>query len=205
MQTLAFLDAEALLRMGGILLVCLLVFASIGMFFCFFLPIGGVLFTVGILTATGTLQYSISTVCCLLIFSSFLGSLVGYGIGRSTGSYFYARKDSRFFRRSYLESTEIFYNKHGAIAIIGGYFLPVIRAFTPVLAGIIRVKFNRFLFLSFTGSVIFIAVFVLLGFLVGSLPVLKPWLKYIVAGFILVVTIPLVIKVVTQMRKPATN
>ncbi len=205
MPTLVFLDAEALLRMGGILLVCLLVFASVGMFFCFFLPIGGVLFTVGILTATGTLHYSIHTVCCLLIFSSFFGGLVGYGIGRSTGNYFYTRKDSRFFRRSYLDSTELFYNKHGAIAIMGGYFLPVIRAFTPVLAGIIKVKFNRFFFLSFLGSVTFISVFVLLGFLVGSLPVLKPWLKYIVAGFILMVTIPLVIKVVTQMRKPTTN
>ena len=205
MPTLVFLDAEALLRMGGILLVCLLVFASVGMFFCFFLPIGGVLFTVGILTATGTLHYSIHTVCCLLIFSSFFGGLVGYGIGRSTGNYFYTRKDSRFFRRSYLDSTEIFYNKHGAIAIMGGYFLPVIRAFTPVLAGIIKVKFTRFFCFSLVGSFVFIGIFVLTGYLVGSLPFLKPWLKYIVAGFILIVTIPLFIKIIRQLKKPTGN
>ena len=202
MPTLIFLDAEALLRMGGILLVCLLVFASVGMFFCFFLPIGGVLFTVGILTATGALQYSIHMVCSLLIFSSFFGSLVGYGIGRSTGNYFYTRKDSRFFRRSYLDSTEIFYNKHGAIAIMGGYFLPVIRAFTPVLAGIIKVKFTRFFCFSLVGSIVFIGIFVLTGYLVGSLPFLKPWIKYIVAGFILIVTIPLFIKIIRQLKKP---
>lgn len=205
MPTLVFLDAEALLRMGGILLVCLLVFASVGMFFCFFLPIGGVLFTVGILTATGALQYSIQMVCSLLIFSSFFGSLVGYGIGRSTGNYFYTRKDSRFFRRSYLDSTEIFYNKHGAIAIMGGYFLPVIRAFTPVLAGIIKVKFTRFFCFSLVGSIVFIGIFVLTGYLVGSLPFLKPWLKYIVAGFILIVTIPLFIKIIRQLKKPTGN
>ena len=205
MPTLIFLDAEALLRMGGILLVCLLVFASVGMFFCFFLPIGGVLFTVGILTATGALQYSIHMVCSLLIFSSFFGSLVGYGIGRSTGNYFYTRKDSRFFRRSYLDSTEIFYNKHGAIAIMGGYFLPVIRAFTPVLAGIIKVKFTRFFCFSLVGSIVFIGIFVLTGYLVGSLPFLKPWLKYIVAGFILIVTIPLFIKIIRQLKKPTGN
>ena len=184
------------------MLVCLLVFASVGMFFCFFLPIGGVLFTVGILTATGALQYSIHMVCSLLIFSSFFGSLVGYGIGRSTGNYFYTRKDSRFFRRSYLDSTEIFYNKHGAIAIMGGYFLPVIRAFTPVLAGIIKVKFTRFFCFSLVGSIVFIGIFVLTGYLVGSLPFLKPWIKYIVAGFILIVTIPLFIKIIRQLKKP---
>ena len=85
---------------------------------------------------------------------------------------------------------------------MGGYFLPVIRAFTPVLAGIIKVKFTRFFCFSLVGSIVFIGIFVLTGYLVGSLPFLKPWIKYIVAGFILIVTIPLFIKIIRQLKKP---
>ncbi len=205
MQILLFFDADSLVKVGGLFLVCLLVFCSVGLFFCFFLPIGAVLFTVGILTATGDLGYSIYVVCVLLVLSSILGSLAGYGMGRSTGNFFYTRKDSRFFRRSYLTSTETFYKKYGAMAMIGGYFLPVIRTFAPVLAGIIKVKFSSFLSVSLIGSIVFIGIFVLTGYLVGSLPFIKPWLKYIVAGFILVVTVPLVIRIIRQMKKPARD
>ncbi len=200
-HVLLFIDAASLIRYGGFTLICLLVFCSVGLFFCFFVPIGGILFAVGVLAATNNLLPPVFIVCLLLTLSSLAGSLAGYGFGRSTGKFFYTRKDSRFYRRSYLISTEEFYKKYGSLAIAGGYFLPIIRTFAPVLAGIIKVKFQRFLILSIVGSVIFISVFVLLGYLIGSLPFLKPWLKYIVAVFILAVTVPLVVKIVRSMRK----
>ncbi|WP_276501458.1 DedA family protein [Terrimonas pollutisoli] len=202
-QVLLYLDAESLIRYGGVFIVCLLVFCSVGVFFCFFLPIGGILFTAGIFAATGDLVQHVFTICWLLILSSVAGSLAGYGLGCSTGNFFYTRKGSRFFRRKYLIATEEFYKKYGALTLIAGYFLPIIRTFAPVLAGIIRMKFQRFLLYTITGSVIFILVFVLTGYLIDSLPVLRSWLKYIVTFFILVVTIPLVIKIVREMRKPA--
>ena len=122
-QMLLYIDAESLISHGGIFLVCLVMFCSVGLFFCFFLPIGGILFTVGILTATGDLVYSIFTICFLLILSSIAGSLAGWAIGRSTGNFFYTRKDSRFFRRKYLIATEEFFKKYGAVALIAGLFL----------------------------------------------------------------------------------
>ena len=199
---LLYLDAESLIRYGGVFVVCLLVFCSVGFFFCFFLPIGGILFTVGIFVATGDLPQSVFTICWLLTVSSVAGGLAGYGFGRSTGNFFYTRKDSRFFRRKYLIATEEFYKKYGALALIAGYFLPIIRTFAPVLAGIIRMQFQKFVICTITGSIIFILVFVLTGYLIGNVPLLKPWLKYIVAVFILVVTIPLVVKIVREMKKP---
>lgn len=201
-QMLLFLDAESLIRYGGIFLVCLLMFCSVGLFFCFFLPIGAILFTAGILTASGDLVYSIFTVCFLLIISGVAGSLAGYGIGRRTGNFFYTRNDSRFFRRKYLIATEEFYKKYGAMAVIAAYFLPIIRTFAPVLAGITGMKFQRFLVSAIIGSVLFILAFVLTGYLIGNLPVLRPWLKYIVTVFILVVTIPLIVKIIREMKKP---
>jgi len=201
-QMLLYLDAESLIRYGGIFLICLMVFCSVGLFFCFFLPIGGILFTVGILTATGDLLYSIFTICFLLILSSVVGSVTGWAIGRSTGNFFYTRKESRFFRRKYLIATGEFYKKYGAMALIAAYFLPIIRTFAPVLAGITKMKFQRFLLSTTTGSVVFILAFVLTGYLIGNLPVLRPWLKYIVGVFILVVTIPLILKIIREMKKP---
>jgi membrane-associated protein len=199
------MNAESLIRYGGFILICLLVFCSVGLFFCFFIPIGGILFAVGVLAATNDLLPPIFTVCLLLTLSSVAGSLTGYGIGRSAGNFFYTRPESRFFRRSYLTSTEEFYKKYGRLAVAGGYFLPIVRTFAPVLAGIIKVNFQRFLTLSIIGSAIFILVFVLLGYLIGSLPFLQPWLKYIVAVFVLAVTVPLVVKIVRAIRKPGSS
>ncbi|MGE9313278.1 DedA family protein [Niabella sp. CJ426] len=199
------MDAESIIRYGGLVVVCLLVFCSIGLFFCFFLPVGAVLFTVGLLSAKEDLLPSLPVVCLLLIASAVAGSITGYGIGRSTGKFFYSRKESRFFRRSYLSSTEAFYKKHGSMAIAGSYFLPIVRTFAPVLAGIIKVKIQRFIILSTMGSAGFTLTFVLTGYLMGSVPFLQPWLKYIIGVFVLVVTIPLIIKVIKTMRKPADS
>ena len=197
------MDAESLIRYGGIILICLLVFCSTGLFFCFFFPIGGILFATGILAAKENLLPSIFTICILLTLSSLAGSLAGYGIGRSTGTFFYTRAESRFFRRSYLTSTEYFYKKYGSLAMIGCYFLPIIRTFAPVLGGIIKIKFQRFLILNSIGSAVFISVFVLTGYMIGSLPFLQPWLKYIITVFVLGVTVPMIVKIIRTMRKPA--
>jgi membrane-associated protein len=199
------MDAESIIRYGGLVVVCLLVFCSIGLFFCFFLPIGAVLFTVGLLSAKEDVLPSLPVVCLLLIASAVAGSITGYGIGRSTGKFFYSRQESRFFRRSYLSSTEAFYKKHGSMAIAGSYFLPIVRTFAPVLAGIIKVNIQRFIVLSTMGSAGFTFTFVLTGYLMGSVPFLQPWLKYIIGVFVLIVTVPLIIKVIKTMRKPADS
>lgn len=195
------MDAESIIRYGGLVVVCLLVFCSIGLFFCFFLPIGAVLFTVGLLAAKEDLHLPLPGVCLVLIISAVAGSITGYGIGRSTGKFFYSRKESRFFRRSYLTSAEDFYKKYGALAIAGSYFLPIVRTFVPVLSGIIKVDINRLIIMNIIGSTVFISIFVLSGYLMGRAPFLQPWLKYIIAGFVLIVTVPLIIKVIKTMRK----
>lgn len=197
---LLFFDAESLIRYGGLIIVCLVVYANTGLFFCFFLPSGAVLFTAGIFTATGDLSYNFFTVCFVLILASVLGSITGYGFGRKVGPALYRRKDSRFFRRQYLISTETFYKKHGAVTCITGYFLPIIRTFAPVVAGMIKLNFRRFILLTFIGSVLWIVSFVSAGYFIGSRPFLKPWLKYIVIGFILVVTVPLIIRIIKGIK-----
>lgn len=196
-----FIDAESLIRHGGLLAVFLIVYGSTGIFFCFFLPSGVLLFTAGILTATGDLDYSIYTVCGLLVLASVLGNITGYGLGRKAGPLLYSRKDSRFFRKQHLRTAESFYLKYGWLALTVGLYLPIVRTFASAVAGMVRLNFRRFIFLSFTGSVAWVLGFVLSGYFIGSRPYLKPWLKYIVMGFILLVTLPLLIKLVMVLRK----
>lgn len=204
-NTLLFLDAESLIRYGGLLIICLVVYGSTGLFFCFFLPSGAVLFTAGVLTATGGLHNNIFTVCSLLILASFLGSVTGYEFGRRAGPVLYRRKDSRFYKRRYLIAAETFYKKYGGLALTTGYFLPIIRTFAPVVAGMVKVKFRRFVLFTFTGSVTWILSFVLAGYFIGSRPYLKPGLKYIIPVFFLIITIPLIIRIIKGIKKSGAD
>jgi len=193
-------NAESLIRNGGLLIVFLLVYGSTGLFFCFFLPTGAALFATGVFVATGGLDYPLFMVCCLLIAASVLGNITGYWFGRKTGPLLYNREDSKFFRKQHLKTTNAFYHKYGWLALTGGLFLPVIRTFASIAAGIIKLDFRRFLLLTFSGSVIWILSFVPAGYLIGSRPFLKPWLKYIVPAFILIVTLPIIIRMIKELR-----
>ena len=201
---LKIFDPESLISNGGLLIVFLLVYGSTGLFFCFFIPTGAILFTAGIFTATGGLQNDIFIVCSLLILASVSGNLTGYWFGWKTGPLLYKRKDSRFFKKQHLTTAETFYNKYGWLALTVGLYLPIIRTFASIVAGMVRLTFRRYILLTVAGSVVWILSFVLAGYFIGSRPYLKPWLNYIVVGFILVVTIPLIIwifKELSKMRK----
>jgi len=198
---LKIFDPESLVSDGGLLIVFLLVYGSTGLFFCFFIPSGALLFTAGIYTATGGLQYDLFTVCCLLILASIFGNLTGYWFGWKTGPLLYKRKDSRFFKKQHLKTAETFYNKYGWLALTVGLYLPIIRTFASIVAGMVKLDFRRFILLTVTGSVVWILSFVLAGYFIGSRPFLKPWLNYIVIGFILVVTIPLIIWIFKELKR----
>jgi membrane-associated protein len=194
-------NAESLIQYGGLLLVFLAVYCQTGLFFCFFLPSGALMFTAGVFVATGKLDYHIIAVCTLLILAAVLGNLTGYWFGRKTGPLLYQRKESRFFKRQHLKAAENFYEKWGGAALAAGLFFPIIRTFAPIVAGMIRMDFRRFLLYTALGSIAWILSFVLAGYLIGSVPALKPYLKYIVMGIVVVVTIPIVIRVVKEFRK----
>ena len=193
-------DSESLIRYGGLFILFLAVFCQTGLFFCFFIPSGGLLFTAGVFVATGDLHENLFIVCGVLIIASSLGNMVGYYFGQKAGPMMYKRKDSRFFKRRYLDKAEVFYKRYGNIALAGGLFLPITRTFSPILAGVIKLNFSRFMILTFIGSVLWISTFVLAGYLVGIMPFLKQYLKYIVIGIIISVTIPILIGMVRNIK-----
>jgi len=181
-------------------MVCLVVFCNTGLFFCFFLPGGAVLFSTGVLVAAGKLPYNTLTVVVLLFISSVAGSVCGYFLGKYIGSMLYARKESFFFKRKHLEAAEAFYQKYGEWALTAGYFLPIIRSFSSSVAGISRIKKVKLIIGITAGSLSWVISFTGSGYLLGSRPFLKPWLTYIVIGFICVVTIPLLVKIIRSLK-----
>lgn len=194
-------DAESWINYGGLLVLFLAVYGQTGLFFCFFLPSGGFMFTAGVLMATGSFKYNVLAVCALLSVAAVAGNATGYWFGRKTGPLLYNREDSRFFRRQYLVSATRFYEKYGAVALAAGLFLPLIRTFAPIVAGMIRVDFRRFMLFTTIGSIAYVFSFVLAGYLIGSMPFLKPYLKYFIIIFIITVTIPVIIRIVREFRK----
>ncbi len=198
---LATFDANARIQYGGLLIILLAVYAQTGLFFCFFLPSGVFLFTGGVLVATEQLEHSLFTLCAATVAAAVAGCLTGYWFGRTTGPLLYKRKDSRFFRQQHLAAAETFYNKYGRFALTAGLLFPIIRTFAPIVAGMVKMKLSRFVVLVTIGSLLWTPVLVLAGYLVGIIPVFKTYLPYIMMGFILVVTIPILIRIAREIKK----
>src|SRR5689334_5843474 len=106
-------NPESLLTNGGLFLIFLMVFGQTGIFFCFFLPSGALMFTAGVWAATGSLHHSVVTICLVLILASFAGNIAGYWFGRKAGSLLYRKKDSAFFKQEHLRVASSFYEKYG--------------------------------------------------------------------------------------------
>lgn len=194
-------DTEALLQYGGLLLVLLTIYGQTGLFFCFFIPSGAFLFLAGVWIANGQLAHSLFALCSLGVMASVLGNITGYLVGYKTGPLLYRRSDSRFFRQQHLTAAKDFYDKYGALALSIGVFFPLTRTFGPIVAGIIRLQFSRFVLFAFAGSVGWIVSIAVAGYLIGSMPFLRPYLNYVVIAIVVLVTVPVVIKVIRGLNR----
>ncbi|SMD05110.1 DedA family protein [Pedobacter nyackensis] len=195
-----FIDPEKLLREGGFYVVMFVIFAETGLFFGFFLPGDYLLFLAGMFVATGKLDVNIYVLIVGLCVSAISGNFVGYWFGRKTGPVLYHRKDSLFFKRKYLKAAEEYYNKQGAFALIMGRFVPIVRTFAPIFAGVVRLDFKRFALYNVSGALIWIASLTLLGYFLGKKfeKEINDYLLYIIIGFIVITTIPLILTFVKK-------
>lgn len=189
------IDPVELLREGGFYLLLFVVFAETGLFFGFFLPGDYLLFLAGMFVATDKLDISIYVLIAGLIAAAVCGNFVGYWFGKKTGPVLYHRNDSFLFKKRYLRAAETYYKKQGAFALIMGRFIPIVRTFAPIIAGIVRLDFKRFALYNISGAFLWISSLTLLGFFLGRKfeKEIDHYLLYIIVGFILITTIPLII------------
>lgn len=187
-------NPENIIQYGGLGLLLLIIFAETGVFFGFFLPGDSLLFVAGLLTDTEYLDTPVGLLILLLIIAAVSGSTVGYLTGRWAGTYLKNRKDTWYFKKKYLDITQAFYAKHGMMAFILGRFLPIVRTFVTILAGMVRIDMLKFVIFNILGASIWICTMVLSGHYLGRIfPEITTYLELIVLGMIIVSAIPVII------------
>src|SRR6202044_3241282 len=140
-------DVRAIVALGGMVMVCGIVFVETGMFVGFFLPGDSLLVTAGVFAGAG--QLKLASLLTFVTLCAIAGDQLGYFIGRNAGAALYSREDSRFFKKSHLMRAHNFYEKNGGKTIILARFVPVIRTFCPPVAGAAKMSYPRFLLYDF--------------------------------------------------------
>jgi membrane-associated protein len=186
-------NPESIIQYGGIYLLLFVVFAETGLFVGFFLPGDSLLFISGLLCSTEVIEIHISLLIFLIIVAAVAGNMVGYTFGKRVGVLLFKRKSGLFFRHEHLVTANDFYLKHGNKTIVLSRFLPVVRTFAPIIAGIVRLDFRRFSIYSGVGAFFWVNSLVLTGFYMGRyVPETKHYLPYIVIFLIVITSIPLI-------------
>ena len=210
-----FLNPEFYIQHGGLWLFLFIVFAETGLFAGFFLPGDSLLFVAGIysnelaaeLFNTNNDLLNLLLLALLVIFSGVLGNMVGYWFGAASGPYLFRKEDTFFFKKKHLLAAKDFYDKHGGGAIVFARFLPIIRTFAPIIAGIVRMEKHKFSFYNIVGCIAWAVIMLFAGhylykFFLSQFGFdLKERLELIVLGIILVTTAPVIIKLVTGGKK----
>ncbi|WP_257656937.1 VTT domain-containing protein [Parapedobacter lycopersici] len=203
---LQLLDAEALIKSGGFYLVLFVVYAETGLFFGFFLPGDYLLFLAGLFCASGMLDVDITTLCVGLFLAGVLGNFTGYWFGWRTGPMLFKRKDSWLFKRKYVVMAEEFYHKYGGAALIIGRFVPIIRTFAPIFAGIVQLNFRKFVLYNLGGCVIWVTILTLSGYFLGrEFPQIINYIEYIIVGFIMLTFTPILIALIRRKAAHRTK
>lgn len=147
--------------------VMFIVFAESGLLIGFFLPGDSLLFTTGFLIYTGILDVNIYLAIAGIFIAAVIGDSVGYAFGRRVGPSIFRRKDARLFKQEYIQRAQDFYDKHGGKTIILARFIPIIRTFAPVVAGVGKMNYRRFLTFNIAGGFLWAAGVTAIGYFLG--------------------------------------
>ncbi len=198
-------DPQAILQGAGpwaMVIVCLIAFVETGLLIGFFLPGDTLLFFVGVFVATGVITLPVAVVIILVASSAFLGDQLGYVIGRRGGPAIFDRKDSGFFSRSSVARTQSFFDRFGGWAVTIARFVPVVRTFAPVAAGVGKMRHSHFSAFNALGAVLWSAGIILLGFFLGRIPGVADFVgKYIDVVLIGIVALSLAGIALTYLRQ----
>ena len=160
------IDVSSLIQGGGLLAITLIVYAESGLMVGFFLPGDTLLLSAGVLAAQG--QFPIELTIALIAVAAILGDNTGYMIGRVMGKRLFRKKDGILFRQEYIERTEKFYEKHGAKTMMIAHFIPIVRSFAPLVAGVGKMPRAKFFIYDAIGDMAWAAIVTLLGYWFGS-------------------------------------
>ncbi len=184
-------DAQKLVAIGGYFGLALIVFAETGLFFGFIFPGDSLLISLGLFCATG--QLDIVTLNLFLIPAAIIGDAVGYMFGARVGRRLYSRKDSILFKQDHVRRAHAFYEKHGGKAIVFARFIPVVRSFAPIVAGIAEMPYPKFAMFNIVGAALWVAGITLLGYFLGrSIPNIQEHLLLVISIVVFLSFLPVI-------------
>jgi len=176
-------------RYGGLIGLILIVFAETGLLIGFFLPGDSLLITAGLFASRG--DFNIAWMNLTLMAAAIAGDATGYWIGRRTGKALYNRPDSLLFRREHLRITHEFYERHGGKTIVIARFMPIVRTFAPVVAGVAEMGYRHFAIYNIFGGILWVASMTLGGYFLGrAVPNIEQNIHYVVAVVIFLSLLP---------------
>ncbi len=189
----SWLDPQSLLEGFGswaLLGIVAVIIAETGLLVGFFLPGDSLLFTAGLLTGQGVVHQPIWVVVPVTALAAFAGDQLGYLIGYRAGPRLFDRPDSRLFKRSFVDKTHEFFDRYGSRAIVLGRFIPIVRTFLPVTAGISRMPYRRFVAIDAIGALVWGAGVTTLGFFLGQISFIRTNIEVLLIVMVLVSITP---------------
>lgn len=187
------LNSEEIIRTGGLIAILLIVYIENGLFFGFFLPGDYLLFLSGVFCSTELLDVPVSLLLSTVFIAAVLGCLTGYISGRFFGDTIENKKDSLFFKKKYVDNTRKYFEKYGSRTLIIARFLPIIRTFAPILAGLVKMNFFQFSLYNVIGGAIWVLALVGGGYLLGErYPGIINYVEYIIGFFLLITTVTVI-------------
>ena len=198
-----WLDPQTLIESLGpwaLLGITAIIFAECGLLIGFFLPGDSLLFVAGLLVASGFIDTNIAVVCLVFTIAAIAGNVVGYWIGRKAGPTIFSKPDSKLFRQEYVDRTQHFFDHYGARAIILARFIPVVRTFITVMAGVGRMQFRTYIFYSAIGGILWATGVTLLGYFLGNVSFVANNIEAILIGVVLVSILPVVFEYFRHKR-----
>jgi membrane-associated protein len=197
-------NPESIINYGGLWLLLFVIFAETGLLIGFFLPGDNLILLAGILCKAKPqlLHLDFFSLVTLMCLAAILGNAFGYWFGKSAGEKLYSKKDSLLFKQKHLEVTKTYYNKYGGnLTLVIARFLPVIRTFAPIIAGVIKVDFKKFMVFNFIGAAAWILSLTSIGyFLVQVFPGITNYMGYVFITLIIITALP-IIRVALKKKK----
>jgi membrane-associated protein len=198
-----WLDPEYIITTFGapaLIVVCLIVFAETGLLAGFFLPGDSLLFVNGLFLASGFYPVPVWVACIAISTSAFLGDQTGYWIGRKLGPAVFKRPDSKLFSSKNVDRAHAFFDRYGAKAIVIAHFVPIMRTFVPVAAGVGKMQFSKFLRYNIIGVIGWGTGVTLLGYFLGAVPFVREHVEFVTLAFIVLSFIPIALEVLRARK-----
>lgn len=202
-------NPEWIMANGGMYIILAIIFAETGLLLGFILPGDFLIFLTGTIIASGNKPFEdpIHNLLfweLMMVLAAVIGNMFGYWFGKKSGNFLFERKDTWYLKKKHIVQAKEFYERKGGGAIVLARFVPVVRTFAPIIAGVVRMPYRKFMLYNIIGAVLWICSLCTVGYFLGANPWVKRNLEYIVIGMIVVATAPVLWKMIFGKKKEST-